>query len=216
MRSNRTTPRPDRTSIRTTTRVVPGLCSRSPYATKIGPKQRANATPALTTPTLLEVVMADLSPITVARFWSKVSIPQRSDDCWTWTGAVAGSGYGSFNVPAMGSTSAHRIAYRLVNGEWPGYRMLVRHKCDNPRCVNPDHLETGNHVDNANDMIARGRGRNGEQAGEQNGHAKLTADDVNDVRQLIESGLTNIAIAERFGVHHATISAIRRGRSWAA
>lgn len=160
--------------------------------------------------------MADLTPITVARFWSKTSIPHSDDDCWTWTGAVAGSGYGSFNVPTKGSTSAHRIAYRLMNGQWPGPRDLVRHKCDNPRCVNPSHLELGNHVDNAKDMVERGRGRNGEQVGEQNGHAKLTADDVVHVRAMLDKGMTNTAIAAHFGVHHATISAIKRGKSWAA
>jgi len=160
--------------------------------------------------------MADLSPITVARFWSKASIPSTHDECWTWNGAIAGSGYGSFHIPAKGSTSAHRIAYGLVNGSWPDSGVLVRHKCDNPRCVNPLHLELGNHVDNAKDMVERGRGRNGEQAGARNGHAKLSADDVVIVRRMIASGLTNTAIARCFRVHHATISAIRCGRSWAA
>lgn len=160
--------------------------------------------------------MADVSPITIARFWSKASVPADENSCWAWKGAVAGSGYGSFYVPTKGATSAHRVAYRLANGQWPAPRVLVRHKCDNPKCVNPYHLELGNHVDNAKDMVDRGRARNGGQAGEQNGHAKLTADDVSKVRRMIASGLTNTAIARYFRVHHATISAIRRGRSWAA
>ena len=162
--------------------------------------------------------MAALSPITVARFWSKVSVLKSEDECWHWQGAFNGSGYGSFRVPDLGrvTVSAHRVAYALYNGEWPDEALLVRHKCDNPKCVNPHHLELGNHVDNGRDMVERGRGRNGQLAGEQNGNAKLTAVDVDDIKWMITLGKTNIAIAAHYGVHHATISAIRRGKSWAA
>jgi hypothetical protein len=162
--------------------------------------------------------MATLSPITVARFWSKVSVPKSVDECWTWQGALAGSGYGSFYVPELGgvSVSSHRIAYGLVKDRWPGPDELVRHKCDNPKCVNPHHLELGDHIDNARDMMERGRLVLHNQAGENNGGARLTAQNVSEIRVMFEAGMTNIAIAARFGVHHATVSAIRRGKTWAA
>lgn len=160
--------------------------------------------------------MADLSPITVARFWSKVSIPQAyAEECWTWTGALAGSGYGSFHVGGR-SVSAHRIAYGLTKDRWPTATELVRHKCDNPACVSPHHLETGSHVDNARDMVERGRNRSGETVGEKNGNAKLSAADVETIRRLIEAGKNNTVIARQFGVTHSMISRIRRGQSWAA
>lgn len=162
--------------------------------------------------------MAALSPITVARFWSKVSVLKSEDECWHWKGARNGSGYGSFRVPEIGrvTVSAHRVAYFLYKEEWPDDELLVRHKCDNPICVNPHHLELGTHVDNGRDMVERGRGRNGQLAGEENGNAKLTAVDVAVIRVLIAKGAANTDIAETYGVHHATISAIRRGKSWAA
>ena len=172
----------------------------------------------LTSPTCKEVAMADISPITTARFWSKVAVEKRDDVCWTWGGAMNGSGYGCFRVPELGrkTVSAHRFAFRLGTGAWPSDGELVRHKCYNPKCVNPHHLEVGDHVDNARDMVERNRARSGDTVGASNGNARLTADNVHDVRRMIDSGLTNTAIGAYFGVHHATISAIRRGRSWAA
>lgn len=195
--------------------VSPKTCAKTNRAGAV----LATPSPALTTlEPFREVGMAELSPITVARFWSKVSIPHASAECWEWTGALAGSGYGSFHVREMGGrpVSAHRIAYGLTKGRWPTGQELVRHKCDNRWCVNPDHLETGNYVDNARDMMERARHKKPESVGEKNGNAKLSADNVATIRQLIEAGKNNTVIARQFGVTHSLISRIRRGRSWAA
>lgn len=162
--------------------------------------------------------MADISPITIARFWSKVSVTPNNDDCWIWQGARNGNGYGNFRIPEFGrgNFSAHRVAYHIVKGGFPEIGMVVRHKCDTPLCVNPHHLDIGTVADNMRDMVERGRAPVRDQRGERNGAAKLTAANVETIRELIEMGQTNTAIAARFGVSHSLISNIRRGVSWAA
>lgn len=161
--------------------------------------------------------MAALSTITTARFWSKVAVTVATRDCWLWQGAKTGNGYGNFSVPEMSAKmAAHRVAYWLASGEYPPDGLVVRHKCDTPLCVNPHHLEIGTVSDNVRDMIERGRQPVRDQRGEKNGAAKLTAADVERIRELIAMGQKNTKIASRFGVTHSMISRIRRQRSWAA
>lgn len=81
---------------------------------------------------------------------------QKSDGCWLWTGAKKATGYGFIRVVGVGMRGAHRIAYELANGPIPE-GMVVRHTCDNPRCVRPDHLIVGTVADNVRDCAERGR-----------------------------------------------------------
>lgn len=78
--------------------------------------------------------------------------------CWEWRGTRSEAGYGRLTARRRGhrDLSAHRLSYELFNGPIPD-GLLIRHTCDNPPCVNPDHLETGTHQDNMNDMVERGR-----------------------------------------------------------
>lgn len=150
------------------------------------------------------------------RFWPKVMKPMQWDICWTWTGSKKSSGkdrYGGFKIKSHVTVRAHRLSYALYHGRSPG-QMLVCHTCDNPECVNPMHLFLGTVKDNSIDMVRKGRQRSGPTQGEQNGAAKLTAVQVATIRDLIRAGLTNVAIAARYGVTHQLISRIRRGRSW--
>ena len=94
-----------------------------------------------------------VSEIDKARFWSKVDM---SYNCWLWTGSKSSDGYGRFGLNGK-SVAAHRLAYGIVSGEMPTEQVL--HRCDNPPCVNPDHLKTGTHKDNMMDMMKRGRHR---------------------------------------------------------
>ena len=88
------------------------------------------------------------------RFWSKVS---KSDGCWLWVAFRDRNGYGRFGTSALNrSTLAHRTSYSLTFGDIPE-GMHVLHKCDNPPCVNPDHLFLGTDKDNAQDCKAKGR-----------------------------------------------------------
>jgi len=97
-----------------------------------------------------------------ARFWGRVDIRQSEAECWNWNGAVHGNGYGNFRVPGLGrkNIQAHRMAFLLSNAILPGPQLVVRHKCDNPICCNPSHLEVGTSMDNARDKVERGRHRN--------------------------------------------------------
>lgn len=104
------------------------------------------------------------------------------------------------------SRLAHRRAYEDAYGPIPK-GLIVRHKCDVPRCVNVDHLELGTNQDNTDDMYRRGRA----PVGERHGNHKLTEVDALLIRASDERG---VVLADRFGVSQATISEIRRGVSW--
>lgn len=98
------------------------------------------------------------SVYTQARFWSKVDVNIDNRECWPWRGARTGNGYGNFSVPELrNKVPAHRVAYWLATGAHPELGLVVRHKCDNPLCVNPGHLELGTQADNMQDVVARGR-----------------------------------------------------------
>lgn len=150
----------------------------------------------------------------VAQRFGRLVAKGAPDACWPWTGNT-GAGYGRFKIESYVTVASHRLAYLIGHGVDPG-PLLVCHRCDNPPCCNPDHLFLGTSEDNAADMVAKGRQRTAEQAGEHNGAAKLTGAQVEVIRDLIRSGLTNTAIAARFGVSHHNISRIRRGRAWGA
>lgn len=88
------------------------------------------------------------------RFWSKTEIDPETG-CWNWTAGLW-NGYGSFYFQNT-RHKASRFAFTITHGYAP---KVCRHKCDNRKCVNPDHLEDGSHKDNTQDMMRRGRWRN--------------------------------------------------------
>lgn len=103
---------------------------------------------------------------------------------------------------------ATRVVYEEVIGPIPSGH-LIRHKCDNPPCVRPDHLVAGTHVENAEDMLDRGR--HIPPRGEKNGQAKLTEEDVRRIRQICaKKEMTQTEVATLFGVSTAAITSIVR------
>lgn len=106
---------------------------------------------------------------------------------------------------------AHRVAWELAYGTPPG-DLHVRHRCDNPPCQNPDHLELGTHLENMQDMVARKRYH--VVVGSKHGKSKITEDDVREMRALYSSGLTQKALAKAYGVTQANVSLIVRREAW--
>lgn len=100
----------------------------------------------------------------VDRFWSKVD---KTGECWEWRGAIAKSGYGHINRGRRGEgvIRCHRLSWELANQRSIPDGLYVLHKCDNPKCVRPDHLFLGTPTDNMRDMAAKGRWRNHISAG---------------------------------------------------
>lgn len=133
---------------------------------------------------------------------------QGRDECWPWTGGTNRNGYGEVWFAAR-QHLAHRLVAQWFVGDVAD--RIVRHSCDNPPCCNPRHLLIGTHAENQREKAERGRSARGE------GHpaAKLTEDDVHDLRRSVAAGETQAAVAARLGVSYVTVSAIIRGRLWA-
>lgn len=95
-----------------------------------------------------------IGAVNVDLFWSKVQI-KGANECWLWIAGKFRGGYGGFSVDRH-TKKAHRIALMLSGVDVPD-SSLVCHRCDNPSCVNPDHLFVGTSKDNTQDMIRKGR-----------------------------------------------------------
>lgn len=104
---------------------------------------------------------------------------------------------------------AHRVFYERYNGPIPP-GLLVRHTCDNPGCVNPDHLEVGTKQDNMDDM--KERGRSPKNDGERNPATSLT---VEQVRAIFVDTRTQGAIAADYGIHRTAVNLIQSRNTWA-
>jgi len=157
--------------------------------------------------------MNKLADSIIAKFWSKVNkrgpIPKHMPHlgcCWIWTAGKFKAGYGAF----YGGYS-HRFSWQIHNGKIPdGIQIL--HKCDNPSCVRPFHLFDGTRFDNMKDKENKGRGNHA--IGHKNGRAKLTVQQIPEIRNLIELGMNNCRIGKMFKVDHSVIRQIRTGKAW--
>ena len=144
------------------------------------------------------------------RFWEKV---EKTDTCWNWIAGDDGKGYGRFGLDGV-TVQAHRLSWQFIKGEIPA-GMNVNHHCDNPSCVNPDHLYIGSQKQNIHDMIRRGRRYQPNVSGERNGRSKLTQRDADDIRDWFEQGNVSKAFLGRvYGVTPQQILSIIRGESW--
>jgi hypothetical protein len=154
------------------------------------------------------------------RFWERVRRVTGArklafPGCWEWQGSRFENGYGRIHVRGK-RIGTHRYAWECQRGAIPA-GMLVLHRCDNPRCVNPDHLFLGTHADNMQDMVRKGRNAGGGGlAGEANSCARLTDDQVREIRQHYVNAKRRYGLgtqlARRYGVSPALISSVVRGR----
>jgi len=145
------------------------------------------------------------------RFLAKV---QKTDTCWLWIAGVNHFGYGYFNrssVKKAVCVLAHRYSYELANGPIAG-EMCVLHRCDNPRCVRPDHLFLGTRTDNSNDKIAKGRAAGAK--GTSHPKARLTEPQVVEIRRRWENGESQMHLSREFKVGHRTVCAIVHRETW--
>lgn len=138
------------------------------------------------------------------RFMSHVN--KDVSGCWLWTAYRMKNGYGNFRTPARHEL-AHRASYRLFKGDLK-LSLDVMHSCDNPTCVNPDHLSLGSRKDNMADAKTKGR----LACGMTHGRRKISEQDVFEIRAL---ELPQVVIAARFGLSQTAISQIRSGKRWA-
>ena len=138
------------------------------------------------------------------RFWGYVD---KTETCWLWTGSKRRHGYGQFNLN-YSNRLAHQISWLLTNRTIPEGHVL-RHKCRNKHCVNPEHLETGTQAENMADMIRDGTSNRGIK----HPKAKLAEEQVRQIR--VRAGENQRLLGEEFGVHQRTISSIILRKSWA-
>lgn len=127
-------------------------------------------------------------------------------DCIEWTGATTEHGYGrrSFRGKTL---LAHRIAFFEAHGHWPN---VCRHTCDNPPCINTDHLIDGTTADNQADMVERGRSTYGER----HPLSKLTEENARLIVAWSKLGHRQRELATVFYVKQGTISRIASGKRW--
>ena len=137
------------------------------------------------------------------RFWSKVH-KGAADECWQWIGPVASHGYGRFTRGRKWEETSHRISWEFVNGPIPKGQ-VIRHTCDNRRCVNPAHMELGHQRENVRDVWIRRRRS-----------TKLTIEQAREIRERALSGPRGIGqeLAAEFGCSVHTVSNIKLGKQW--
>lgn len=164
---------------------------------------------------------------------SRIAVDETTE-CWNWTGPINRDGYGqvTYRYPngRRRTYRTHRLIFEASRGRsvYPG--LCVCHRCDNPRCNNPDHLFEGTLQDNYEDMCAKGRKAPDLQqlgalaaaskpqpcrAGERAGRAKLSLAQVREIRRLRwEEGWAPLRIAEAFGTTRRNVYTITLGQSW--
>lgn len=137
------------------------------------------------------------------RFWPKV---EKGDGCWNWTGTRKPAGYGAIHeydsTRKRKTRYAHRVAWEIARGPIPD-GLSVLHSCDNPRCVNPDHLFLGDDAANALDKAIKGRAAR-----------KLTPEAVRGIRNLIQYGYPQRIVAAMYQVDQTCVSSIHLKKTW--
>lgn len=120
--------------------------------------------------------------------------------CWNWIGACRGgrhNQYGNFR-----GNMAHRVSWEMLNGPIPDGRHIC-HKCDNPKCVRPDHLFVGTNTENSHDMMRKGRRK-----------TDRTPEEIDEIRWLVAMGARQSDVAAEYGASRASICLVANRKQW--
>lgn len=149
-------------------------------------------------------------------FWNKVN-KEGENGCWEYTGGRGYNGYGQYWLDGK-NIRAHRYSYILHHpltiDLLEGHReIIVCHRCDNPKCVNPAHLFLGASADNTKDMMAKGR--KCDKKGEKHHMVKLTETQVREIRtKYANGGITYKQLGLEYGVTESCVRQAFHGKSW--
>jgi hypothetical protein len=151
--------------------------------------------------------MAELDSL-AERFKDRYQV-DTATGCWLWTGSLT-KGYGSLQTSCGVPAYAHRVSYALNNPGVSLMGLVVCHRCDTPRCVNPEHLFLGTPKDNMRDAWEKGRVKLPKErsSGEKHRNAKLSDQEVVEIRSLSKLGRSFASIAKQFNVSPSTVSQI--------
>jgi len=150
------------------------------------------------------------------RFWAKVS--KKESGCWEWTGSLnnvqKNKGYGQLGLPGTKKTIlAHRVSYMMAFGDIP-LGLFVLHKCDNRKCVNPDHLFVGTAQDNSDDMVNKERYVFAPRDGEKNGRSILKEKDVLNLLSDRGMGFSLRSLSLKYGIGLSQVHRITTKQQW--
>ena len=147
------------------------------------------------------------------KFYNKLPDILNENSCWEWEGMIDSYGYGSFSYKGK-TFKSHRLMYEIHYSEALN-DLHCLHKCDNRKCVNPNHLFSGTNLDNVKDKVEKERSYTGNQKGENNGASKLTDKQVVEIRNLYKSGkYTTFKLGDMYNVHRSTISYIINNKTY--
>lgn len=134
-------------------------------------------------------------------------VPEPNSGCWLWEGSMMNTGYGILRTKQPRAQHlAHRVSYAAFVKNIRHDEFILHH-CDNPLCVNPDHLFAGTHDDNMRDMVAKGRSC----LGERNAQRRLTESEIVAIR---EKGGLATGVMDQWGISRQQACDIQTGVAW--
>ncbi len=155
----------------------------------------------------------------------ELHVVRKDGGCWNWAGSVTEKGYGRFSTPGQ-VLAAHRVAYEIYIRPIPD-GLCVCHHCDNPACVNTDHLFLGTNGDNVQDSVLKMRRATGDKnasrlypervpRGEEHSYSKMTNEAVKQLRlRYATGGIPLRKLSTEYGIHINTARAIVNRKTWA-
>lgn len=153
----------------------------------------------------------DLTEKDIERFLSKIDKNSSPNGCWIWTAHLSINGYPRFRLNKK-TLEGHRLSYFIFKDNIFPDKNYICHTCDNPSCVNPEHLFAGTNQDNMTDR--NNKNRQWKPIGSKHPRALIDEEDVKEIKKLLKCGMTHKNIAKKFNVKISLISDISCKRTW--